>query len=621
MKNSKLYWLLSVATVAFAACSQEDVFVEENTGGEEKKEFSFQAEIDPMTRTTFGEDYRGLVWTEGDQLGLYTNNGDANVPSTTYKEGSPFVASLSAGTGEVYAIYPYWEGAKREGNKIVTQLSQYQTQEKAGVLNGKNIPMWAKASIASDKASLVFTPKASILAFNIYNPKAGSDEVVTNVSFTNTYMSRGVYINLTTGRVEGTLNAARSVMVGLVEPYEIPQVKPIDRKGLIYLAVYPSNYDKNSQFTVATNKRVYYFNTTEVLPLKEVYQVQTLVLNLDKADKTEEIEYYDESNFPDANFYKFLLENIDANRDGKLSLAEIERVEVLECPKLDIKSMKGIELCTNLRRLTCNDNQLTELFVHNNINLQYLQCGNNQLTKLDVSANVALTELNCNSNPLTDLDVSQNAALVGLSCWNTSLKSLDVTKNLKLERLYCKESELTSLDVSQNTKLWDLSCSENPLNALDVTNNPNLMFLYCSNTGLRTLDITKNAALQSLLCEDNLLTSLDLSGNPNLTFLDCMRNNIVSLDVVDKPVLTELYCDWNQLTSLVLKNTPQLRDIQCTHNILTRLDVSQCARAINHLSCYSMNTPEETIFTFIRSRNQTFRSKVLPEKCEEIIVN
>ena len=164
----------------------------------------------------------------------------------------------------------------------------------------------------------------------------------------------------------------------------------------------------------------------------------------------------DAAHFPDANFQKYLSENVDTNKDGSLSAAERDAV--------------------------------TELDVSKNIQLAAVVCWNNQLTKLDVSKNMQMTILYCYNNQLKSLDVSKNAKLMSLHCDNNQLTKLDVSKNAQLEILYCGNNQLTNLDVSKNTKLQTFKCMDNEYgatlnskNQLDVSTLPGFQTSKVSN--------------------------------------------------------------------------------------------------------------------------------------------
>ena len=211
----------------------------------------------------------------------------------------------------------------------------------------------------------------------------------------------------------------------------------------------------------------------------------------------------DVAHFPDANFQKYLSENVDTNKDGSLSAAERDAVTEINVQNARIKSLNGIQYFTQLVMLRCYNNQLTKLDVSKNTQLKYLWCYNNQLTELDVSKNIQLAAVVCWNNQLTKLDVSKNMQMTILYCYNNQLKSLDVSKNAKLMSLHCDNNQLTKLDVSKNAQLEILYCDNNQLTNMDVSKNVQLEILHCGNNRLTNMDISKNTKLQTFECMDN----------------------------------------------------------------------------------------------------------------------
>ncbi len=232
----------------------------------------------------------------------------------------------------------------------------------------------------------------------------------------------------------------------------------------------------------------------------------------------------DNTNFPDANFCSFVASSFDEDNDNYLSDTEINAAENINCADKGISDLTGISHFTALKRLYCDDNQLTSLDVSKNTALTYLDCYDNQLTSLDVSKNTALTYLDCYGNQLTSLDVSKNTALTYLDCGRNQLTSLDVSKNTALTELDCRSNQLTKLDVSKNTALTELDCRSNQLTKLDVSKNTALTDLACYKNQLTSLDVSKNTALTELDCDKNQLTSLDISNTNIMYDLNCSGN-------------------------------------------------------------------------------------------------
>lgn len=237
------------------------------------------------------------------------------------------------------------------------------------------------------------------------------------------------------------------------------------------------------------------------------------------------------TNFPDQDFLQYVKDNIDTEKDGKLSQAERDAVTTIKLPEDGsyCPTMKGIEYFPELVTLKCPNVQLRSLDVSKNLKLETLWCYWNNLEQLDVSKNKELKELRCGYNYLTTLNVSQNEALEHLSTndMRSKLNSLDVSYNKALKHLECTKNGLTSLDVSSNEALEQLVCDGNPLTELDVSKNDKLTSLSCRRCGLTSLKF--GSAVSSMECDENQLTELDISQNTRWTDLRCNDNKLTSL--------------------------------------------------------------------------------------------
>ena len=99
---------------------------------------------------------------------------------------------------------------------------------------------------------------------------------------------------------------------------------------------------------------------------------------------------------------------------------------------------------------------------NSNPGLKKLYCQDNQLTELDLSNNPQLTVLDCQVNQLKNLNLSNNNQLEYLCCINNKLLSLDLRHNTQLTKLLCGTNFLSILDISNNHKLFWLECFPNP---------------------------------------------------------------------------------------------------------------------------------------------------------------
>lgn len=317
---------------------------------------------------------------------------------------------------------------------------------------------------------------------------------------------------------------------------------------------------------------------------------------------------------------------------GKLSSADfsknlkLKELSITYCPldKLDVSML------TDLEKLDCQTNRLTELDVTKNTKLKYLYCGmENNLTKLDVSQNHELIQLCCGldgtgrmfiaeyaegrdimrGNLLTDIDISNNPNLEIFDCVSNKLEKLEVTNNPKLKTLLCYANLLTSLkitntpemvyldlganvggypfptwtgnylteiDLSGMSKLENLKCSCNRLNALDLSNNPVLHELICDTNNLTSLDVSKNPLLRTLLFDFNQLTEIDLSHNPEMDWFLCANNKLKNIDFSNNPKITSINCNNNGITSINVSGLAYLATLDCEGNKLTELNVSGC---------------------------------------------
>ena len=279
--------------------------------------------------------------------------------------------------------------------------------------------------------------------------------------------------------------------------------------------------------------------------------------------------------FNDPYFLKAILQNyyVDLNGDSQISITEAEA-----CTSLSIygpiSDMTEIKYFTNLKKLHCSSNLLSQLDVSGCTQLTHLDCDYNQLTQLNVSGCTQLTDLICDYNQLSQLDVSGCTQLTHLDCDHNQLTQLNVSGCTQLTDLICDYNQLSQLDASGCTQLTSLNCSDNQLSQLDVSGCTQLTSLNCSFNQLSQLDASGCTQLTDLDCNYNQLTQLDVSGCTQLTYLDCDYNQLTQLDVSGCTQLTRLSCCWNDLMQLDVSNNTQLRSLDCSSNDLTQLDVS-----------------------------------------------
>ena len=168
--------------------------------------------------------------------------------------------------------------------------------------------------------------------------------------------------------------------------------------------------------------------------------------------------------FPDEYFRGVVSAEYDLNKDGYLSIDEINAVTFLVLPDTPIESVKGIEFFTEL---------------------QYMEIAG-FLRTMDCSENPLLEELNCESCSLNSLNVKECKNLKRLLCGGNELTKLDVSGCQKLEALDCEYNQITSLDISGCSDLRHLSCESNNISVLDISNCPLLIDVYQNGEAVET---------------------------------------------------------------------------------------------------------------------------------------
>lgn len=250
------------------------------------------------------------------------------------------------------------------------------------------------------------------------------------------------------------------------------------------------------------------------------------------------IKYKDYVAGPDAianiedDVYKTYLLTFDKNGDGKLDKTEVEAITEINIKGLGVKSLKGVEYVnfTNVRKLDCSDNELTELPVAGFFtNLEEIDFSNNQLTgRIELNKCKKLRILKGSDNMLEEVAFE-----------NSVLESVDLSNN-QLTRFQCSynTSTLKSVNVANNllSESPGFSCSDNAvLTDWNVSNN-NLKYVYLHSTPmLENYNVSGNplveltlfgagygTALKTLDASNTALSSLDISGNMSLQSLNVM---------------------------------------------------------------------------------------------------
>ncbi|MBQ1821075.1 MAG: fibronectin type III domain-containing protein [Clostridia bacterium] len=266
-----------------------------------------------------------------------------------------------------------------------------------------------------------------------------------------------------------------------------------------------------------------------------------------------------ETNFPDAAFRQWIIDNLEVSGDEEtgyyMTEAQVGSVMQVSCPDCGIASLTGIEYFTAMNRLACRNNKLIALNLSSNTALVYLDCSHNEIRSLDVGSNTKLKWLYCHFNQLQTLDVSSNTALDTLNCGSNNLTTLNLANNTELTHLQCYTNRLTNLDVDTNTKLEYFACNDNTLTDLDVSKNTALTYLLCQHNHIQSLSLDKNTALTWINCYGNELNSLDVTKNTALQTLNAGGNHLCTLNVSKNTELTQFFASGQTVLNQSGKNT------------------------------------------------------------------
>lgn len=156
--------------------------------------------------------------------------------------------------------------------------------------------------------------------------------------------------------------------------------------------------------------------------------------------------------FPDAEFQRYVSDNIDKNEDGILTAREMRAIKVIKIPDKGIKSLKGVEIFENLEHLDCAGCNLGELDVSKSPILT-LKCDNCHLTSLKVSDRIL--NVVCNDNELTEAPFGKLTYL--LVCNNNKIKSITISQKDELYQALqgnvTRKAEYMEFDYEGNYQL------------------------------------------------------------------------------------------------------------------------------------------------------------------------
>ncbi len=142
--------------------------------------------------------------------------------------------------------------------------------------------------------------------------------------------------------------------------------------------------------------------------------------------------------------------------------------------------------------------------------------------------------LKCHGMNITSLEGLQVLSqLTSLSLYNNKLQQADLRAYNQLEHLNISGNKLKTVNVVGLNKLKTLYLFKNKLKTVDFKGLSQLKKIRITNNQLETLDISPLTALEKAYFFDNKLEDLVVKGLPKLTFIE-LRQNPMPDDVYDR---------------------------------------------------------------------------------------
>ena len=309
-KYVSIFAFAAVAAAALVSCSKEIDNQDVVDNGIEMKTITVKTSI-AETKTTLDANHENIVWSAGDKISIFNDIDNTN-EQVAYVDGGDITVSVPAATTEIYAHYPYYGGNNSGPESVSVYISNQQTQENPGKLNGEYFPMVAKGTVSTDNKALIsLYPVASALALNIYHTGLSGEESVKSVTVTPSSTNTGFIgrqtTNITGDNVKYTqAEQSNHIKVTLTNALALGNTKPTNKQafaGQIYVCLAKQSYS-GVTFEIETDKNIYTITSNATAFDLENNDFVPVNINLDKAAK---VVAYEESFASDQGL--FTIEN------------------------------------------------------------------------------------------------------------------------------------------------------------------------------------------------------------------------------------------------------------------------------------------------------------------------
>lgn len=437
MKTIRIFTMAAAALI-LAACGNEE-FIEnvENGAAEQLVPMTFTANM-PQTRTYLSGGLN-VHWSEGDEIALWDNTDKRKFTATEIDGSSATFTGMANSNYRYAAFYPYSAVKAREAVTFTFTLPAKQTAKWKSFDNNL-APSFAL--VEAPETNLQFKNVCALVKFYI-GLSAIDVKTVSLVARNGEVLAGDLKYKFTDESVVGA-ESNTSSRIDLSGPFE----PAIDYYFVVRPCTLAEGFSLLVEYNDGTLKR------TEVRKPVTLKAGQILDIGAPK-------------NLGPYISQAILPEGMGTpNGDGSVTLSELdlialEKIERLDLSNKGLTNLSGIEVYSNLKYLTCNDNPgLTKIDVRKLTKLETLDCKRNALTELNVTGLSNLQVLSCAVNQLTSLDLTGLTNLRTLSCEMNQLTSLDLTGLTSLEIFYCHENRMTHLDITMLPALERLMCGK-----------------------------------------------------------------------------------------------------------------------------------------------------------------
>lgn len=529
-----------------------------------------------------------LTLTEGDSetVTATVKPDDATDKTVIWSSSAPAVATVDG--GKITAVK---EGeatiAAKAGDK--TAACKVTVEKKIIAVETVELDKNELELTEGDSATLVATVKPDDATDKGVTWSSSDPEVATVEDGAVTAVKEGTAtLTAKAGEKSATCVVTVKKKVIAVESVELDKTELTLTEGesiTLVATVYPENATDKTITWNSSDKTVVSINEGLVIANKEGIAIITARAGEKTASCTITIERGKSIVFDDPNFKSYCINHFDLDGDNEISKQEALKIESINCSRMGVQSLSGIEYFTNLKELDCSGNIIEILNVGNNTALLRLVCNNNRIKRLDLTNCPEITYLDCGDNAIFPFEIKNCFALTYLDCSTNriTLTSLDLSQCPDLSELRCNGITIDNLILRGCHSLTYLECRYSSLKTLDISNCPSLSYLNIVGNKLKELDAKDCSALTFIECYNNSLTNLNVSGCSMLSHLNCVKNKLTNLDLSGCPKLTGLYCFSNQLINIDLSNCVELTALECYDNHLTHLDFSHSTSLLSVL--------------------------------------